>query len=66
VYNEYIAFIEEWRGGRGGTYYYIREENILRRLEHYTVEVVRGKELVKYVVPFKRISNKTIMYLFIW
>jgi len=60
VYNEYIAFVEEWRGSRGGTYYYIREGNILRRIEHYAVEVVRSKELVKYVVPFERISNKTI------
>jgi hypothetical protein len=60
VYNEYIAFIEEWRGDRGGTHYYIREGNTLRRIEHYAVEVVRSKELVKYVFPFKRISNKTI------
>jgi len=46
-------------------YYYVREGNILRRIEHYAIEVVRSKELVKYVVPFERISNKTIcIYLF--
>jgi len=58
--NNLVIFREDWRGSRGGMYYYVREGSVLRRIEHY---IVRKVSKGVYVVPFEWISNKTI-YVF--
>ena len=60
MFNNFVVFREDWRGSRGGRYYYVLEGHVLRRIEHYAVRTV-SKGV--YVVPFERISNKTI-YVF--
>jgi hypothetical protein len=57
MFDNLVVFREDWRGSRGGRYYYVLEGRVLRRIEHYAVRKV--SEGV-YVVPFEWINNKTI------
>jgi hypothetical protein len=60
-----IIIREYWRGQRGGKYYYVKEDNILRRIEKYAnfkrevYESSRGVE-VEYVIPVERLKGKII------
>jgi len=60
MFNKLVVFREDWRGSRGGRYYYVLEGRVLRRIEHYAVR--KAGDGV-YVVPFERINGKTI-YVF--
>jgi len=60
-----IIIRENWRGSRGGNYYYVREGTILRRIDKYAIskkkvyESGRGPEY-EYLVPVQRIREKEI------
>jgi hypothetical protein len=60
-----IIIREDWSGQRGGRYYYVKEGNILRRIEKYAIskkeiyESSRGIG-VEYAVPVDRLRDKII------
>jgi hypothetical protein len=60
-----IVIREEWRGSRGGRYYYVREGVILKRIGKYAIskkkvyESGRGSTY-EYLVPVQRIREKEI------
>jgi hypothetical protein len=60
-----IIIREYWYGQSGGDYYYVKEGNILRRIEKYSIhkrevgESSRGIK-VEYVVPVERVQDKII------
>jgi hypothetical protein len=59
-----IRIRERWKGQFGGTYYYVREGNILRRIKDYAISrttLNKGKhKIAVYEVPIERIWGKTI------
>jgi hypothetical protein len=60
-----IIIHERWYGQRGGNYYYIKEGNILRRIEKYAIskrEAYKSSRgiIVEYVVPVDRLHDKII------
>jgi hypothetical protein len=60
-----IIIREDWRGQSGGQYYYVKEENILRRIEKYAsfkkeIHVSGRGIIVEYIVPVERLRSKTI------
>jgi hypothetical protein len=59
-----IRIRERWKGQFGGTYYYVREGNILRRIKDYAISrttLNKGKhKIAEYEVPIERIWGKTI------
>ena len=63
-----IKLREEWRGSRGGTYYYVMDGNMLRRISDYAVskrkvyESRRGPT-IEYDIPAERLYGKRI-YMF--
>jgi hypothetical protein len=60
-----IIIREDWRGSRGGTYYYVREGTILRRIDKYAISKKKVYEsrrgpTYEYLVPVQRIREKEI------
>ncbi|HIE23616.1 MAG TPA: hypothetical protein EYP68_05250 [Candidatus Korarchaeota archaeon] len=63
--DEIIKVREKWRGTKGGTYYYIRENNILRHISEYAINRTKVREsrrgpTIEYEVPIHRIKAKKI------
>ncbi|MEM2472738.1 MAG: hypothetical protein QXI64_09620 [Sulfolobales archaeon] len=60
-----IVIQEEWRGSRGGRYYYVREGVILKRIDKYAIsknEVYKSRRgpTYEYLVPVQSIRGKEI------
>lgn len=63
-----IKLREEWRGSRGGQYYYVKEGYILRRISEYAIssrEIDRSSRgsTIEYDVPAEKLYGK-IIYIF--
>lgn len=64
----FVKLREEWRGTRGGTYYYVMDGNVLRRISDYAIskrkvyESRRGPT-IEYDIPVERLYGKLI-YMF--
>jgi len=63
VSGQTIKIKEIWRDGSGSEYYYVREGDVLRRIEHYSVSKRREDNYVEYEIPLEKIKGKTI-YIF--
>ncbi|MEM4912938.1 MAG: hypothetical protein QW579_01905 [Desulfurococcaceae archaeon] len=68
VKEQTIKVWEEWRGTRGGQYYYVREGNLLRHISRYSIKRVKIHEggrgsIIEYEVPLNRIKDKLIYSL---
>jgi len=60
-----IIIRESWRSSEGGTYYYVREGTILRRIDRYAISKKKVDEsrrgpTYEYLVPVQRIREKEI------
>jgi len=63
-----IKVREEWRGTRGGDYYYVYEDNRLKRISKYAVKQTKVSEggkgsTIEFEVPIDRIKGKQIYQL---
>ena len=63
--SQVIKMQEEWRGTRGGLYYYVREKNVLIHVSEYALskrEIARSRRgpTIEYEVPVNRIKGKPI------
>ncbi|MEM0085333.1 MAG: hypothetical protein QXP50_08105 [Candidatus Methanomethylicia archaeon] len=61
--NDIIVVWEEHRKAKGSTFYYVREGNILRRINEYSLREIKENGFIKYEVTRDSVKGKTI-YLF--
>jgi len=60
-----IVVREQWRGSRGGTYYYVREGDVLRHIGSYAISARKVDEsrkgpTLEYVIPAEELAGKEV------
>ena len=58
-----VRLAEECRGSRGGLYYYVDEDNVLRRISSYSVKTIRRGKVLEHLIPMDRLCGK-VLYAF--
>jgi len=59
--NEFIEVMEDYRGTRGGMYWYVVENNLFRHISKYAISKESSHSTVYWKVPLENIRGKSLI-----